>query len=174
MPPEVPKSSNELAQDRTELAVQRTLMAASRSLMAWVRTGLSMIGFGFTIYKFLSAEAQGVARDPRNVGLFLISLGILSILFGAIEYRQTVGDLRRNFGGKFRKYPLILAALVGGVGASFAAGSVVESGLKIVYRNSPNTLRGIIHDYSTQTGLQHANSREYPDTPRFRNPHRYL
>ncbi len=81
------KSSNELAQDRTDLAVQRTLMAASRSLMAWVRTGLSMIGFGFTIYKFLSAEgAELTARNPGNVGLVLIVLGNLSLLFGAIEY----------------------------------------------------------------------------------------
>jgi len=117
MEPEKVKSSNELAQDRTELAIDRTLMAASRSLMAWVRTGLSMIGFGFTIYKFLSNEAQGLVRDPRNVGLFLIVLGIVSIVFGGIEYMQTVGDLRQNYGAKkFRKYPLIMAFLVGGLG----------------------------------------------------------
>jgi putative membrane protein len=125
---EVPKSSNELAQDRTDLAVERTLMAASRSLMAWVRTGLSMIGFGFTIYKFLSAEAQGLVRDPRNVGLFLIFLGIVSIIFGAIEYRQTVGDLRRNFGGRFRKYPLIMAALVGGLGLALLVTALLDRG----------------------------------------------
>jgi putative membrane protein len=113
------KSSNELAQDRTDLAVDRTLMAASRSLMAWVRTGLSMIGFGFTIYKFLSNEAQGLVRDPRNVGLFLIALGIVSIVFGGIEYMQTVDDLRRSYGAKkFRKYPLIMAFLVGGLGVA--------------------------------------------------------
>jgi putative membrane protein len=35
------------------LALDRTRMAAERTLMAWVRTALSMIGFGFTIYKFL-------------------------------------------------------------------------------------------------------------------------
>jgi putative membrane protein len=116
MESDVTKSSNELAQDRTDLAVERTLMAASRSIMAWVRTGLSMIGFGFTIDKFLSGNAQGLVRDPRNVGLFLIALGLLSILFGAIEYRQTVGHLQQKFGGNFRKYPLILAALLGGLG----------------------------------------------------------
>jgi putative membrane protein len=113
-------------QDRTHLALERTLMAASRSLMAWVRTGLSMIGFGFTIYKFLSSDAQGLVRDPRNVGLSLISLGILSILFGAIEYRQTVGDLRRNFGGRFRKYPLIMAALIGGLGLALLVTALLD------------------------------------------------
>lgn len=120
MAPEGPKSSNELAQDRTDLAVDRTLMAASRSLMAWVRTGLSMIGFGFTLYKFLSSgDSPGwSSQNPEQVGLFLIGLGILSIIFGAIEYTQTVGDLRRIYHCKYRKYPLIMAFLVGGLGGS--------------------------------------------------------
>ena len=96
--------------------------------MAWVCTGLSMIGFGFTIYKFLSAEAQGLVSDSRNVGLFLIALGIVSIIFGAIEYRQTVGDLRRKFGGSFRKYPLIMAALVGGLGLALLATALLNRG----------------------------------------------
>jgi hypothetical protein len=65
--------------------------------------------------KFLSFDAQGLVRDPRNVGLFLISLNILSILFGTIESRQTVGNLRRNFGGRFRKYPLGISINCGGL-----------------------------------------------------------
>ncbi len=48
-----PKTSSELATQRTNLAVKRTLMGADRTLMAWVRTALSMISFGFTIYKVL-------------------------------------------------------------------------------------------------------------------------
>jgi putative membrane protein len=118
MEPQAAKSSNELAQDRTDLAVSRTLMAASRSLMAWVRTGLSMIGFGFTIYKFLSSGAGPgwTNEDPAQAGLFLIGLGIVSIIFGAVEYTQTVGDLRREYRCKYRKYPLIMAFLVGGLG----------------------------------------------------------
>jgi putative membrane protein len=129
MEPQGDKSSNELAQDRTDLAIDRTLMAASRSLMAWVRTGLSMIGFGFTIYKFLSNEAQGLVRDPRNVGLFLIVLGILSIIFGGIEYLQTAGEMRRNYGAKkVRKYPLIMAFLVGGLGMALLLDALINHG----------------------------------------------
>lgn len=112
------KSSNELAQERTQLAVNRTLMAASRSLMAWVRTGLSMIGFGFTIYRFLKdSPSQGLgASSPRDVGIFLLALGIISILFGGIEYWQTVRELCRSYRGRFRIYPLIISFLVGGLG----------------------------------------------------------
>jgi putative membrane protein len=123
------KSSNELAQDRTDLALDRTLMAASRSLMAWIRTGLSMIGFGFTIYKFLSGEGPGlVARDPATVGLFLIVLGNLSLLFGAIEYWQTVSILRRTYHCTYRKYPLILAALLGGLGIAMLVEALLNPG----------------------------------------------
>ena len=122
------KSSNELAQDRTNLAVDRTLMAASRSLMAWVRTGLSMIGFGFTIYKFLSSGGgPGWSnQNPEQAGLFLIALGIVSIIFGAIEYTQTVGDLRREYHCKYRKYPLIMAFLVGGLGLSLLIEALIN------------------------------------------------
>jgi putative membrane protein len=122
------KSSNNLARDRTNLALDRTLMAASRSLMAWIRTGLSMIGFGFTIYKFLSSDGQGLTtRDPATVGMFLIMLGNLSLLFGAIEYWQTVSILRRTYHCTYRKYPLILAAMLGGLGLALLAEALLNS-----------------------------------------------
>ena len=91
-----PKTANELG---TELAVDRTVMAAGRTLMAWVRTALSMISFGFTIYKFLDAATKGAAvgmltsNGPRRLGLFLIALGVVSVVLGSIEYFQTVKRL---------------------------------------------------------------------------------
>jgi len=75
----------------TDLAVTRTVMAADRSMMAWVRTGLSLLTFGFTIYKFLDyAREELIATgkevtdfsSPKFIGLFLIGLGILSLLMG--------------------------------------------------------------------------------------------
>ena len=108
----------DLAEDRTDLAVDRTLMGASRTLMAWVRTGLSMIGFGFTIYKVLQAMAkEGVlltprVQGPRNIALLLIALGTLSALMGAVDYWQAVGDIRRKYGAKARKFPVVMAGLI--------------------------------------------------------------
>lgn len=94
-----PKSTNALAQDRTDLAVSRTMMAADRSLMAWIRTALSMISFGFTIYKVLqgfqeSGSTLAAGNTPRNIGLFLIGLGTISMLVGTIAYWQTFKELR--------------------------------------------------------------------------------
>jgi len=113
-----PKSSNALAEDRTELAVFRTALAASRSLMAWVRTGLSMTGFGFTIYKFLQSYAGEARPDAgRYAGLFLIGLGTLSVIFGVLEYWQTADEIKQRFGETMRKFPLLMAVLVGLLGA---------------------------------------------------------
>ncbi|TFG48240.1 MAG: DUF202 domain-containing protein [Candidatus Brocadiia bacterium] len=89
----IQKTPDMLAQDRTDLAIERTGMAYDRTLMAWMRTSLSMISFGFTIFKFLNyMQAEGKAigirnpNGPRNFGLTLIAIGIISLLFACIQY----------------------------------------------------------------------------------------
>jgi len=84
--------SNMLSQQRTNLSVERTMMAADRTLMAWTRTALSMIGFGFTIYKFMQYMQEegraviGNPQGPRNFGMSLIALGIVSLLIACIQH----------------------------------------------------------------------------------------
>lgn len=120
----IARSANELASERTDLAVQRTFMGASRTLMAWVRTALSMISFGFTIYKFLDAATKGGsvglmrAGGPRRLGLFLIALGVLSVVFGTIEYFLTTRHLNRMAETPLRtfNFSLIMGALIGLLG----------------------------------------------------------
>jgi putative membrane protein len=110
-----------------QLASLRTAMAAQRTMMAWVRTALSLIGFGFTIYKFLQAalvEAQGAnlgllkVQGPRRPGLFLIALGTASVLMGSIEYFGTIRRL--NVHSEIRHNPLsfsfVLGVLIGLLG----------------------------------------------------------
>jgi putative membrane protein len=88
----VPRTSNELAAERTDMATVRTLMAADRTLMAWIRTSLSMLSFGFTVYKFLLYVRESLsdhilrAQGPRRFGIVLITLGTMSMLFGLIDY----------------------------------------------------------------------------------------
>jgi putative membrane protein len=87
-----PKTSNELAGERTDMATLRTLMAADRTLMAWIRSSISMLSFGFTIYKFLLYVKESLsdkilkAQGPRRFGILLIALGTMSMLFGLIDY----------------------------------------------------------------------------------------
>ena len=105
----------------TELAVDRTVMAADRSLMAWIRTGLSLISFGFTIYKFLEyskeqlvANGKSISKvaDPFLVGLMLIGMGILSLVFGIIENYYTIKELQDSFSIKRKQYALFMAVLI--------------------------------------------------------------
>lgn len=121
-----PLSANELAAERTDLAVERSVMAAGRTLMAWVRTALSMISFGFTIYKFMQAATQHAsaevgllsAQGPRRLGLFLIALGVISVVLGSIEYYQTVQRLNTLSATKYRalNFSFIVGMLIGLLG----------------------------------------------------------
>ncbi len=91
-----PSTSDQLAHQRTDLAGDRTVMAADRTLMAWIRTALSMIGFGFTIYKFLHGLSDSATihlrrpDSPRNLGLFLTVLGTGSLVAGIIQHMQVL------------------------------------------------------------------------------------
>lgn len=88
---EVPLTANQLAEERTEMGFGRTVMALERTLMAWIRTSLSLISFGFTIFKFLEAtQAKGGVHmrenAPRNLGLFLIFLGMGTLLLAIFQF----------------------------------------------------------------------------------------
>ena len=91
--------ANSLAETRTDLASERTAMAADRTLMAWIRTALAMISFGFTIYKFLHAFGESGAihlrrpESPRNLGIFLTTLGTGSLVAGLIQYVQMLRQI---------------------------------------------------------------------------------
>ena len=119
-----PKTANELAGERTDLAVERTVMAAGRTLMAWVRTALSMISFGFTIYKFMQAATKGAevgllrADGPRRLGLFLIALGVVSVILGSIEYYQTVKRLNKLSATPYKalNFSFLVGILIGLLG----------------------------------------------------------
>ena len=76
-----------------------------------------MIGFGFTIYKFMQAFAdQFRPGAARTVGIFLITLGTVSVIFGCIEYWQTAREIREAYHESMRRFPLVMAAIIGSVG----------------------------------------------------------
>lgn len=114
-------SSTTSPYNTVDMAVERTMMAADRSMMAWIRTGLSLVSFGFTLYKFLdysrekilsSGESAGSLSSPRLVGLILIFMGLISLIFGIIEYVQTSRHLKAQFHIKRLRYSLLMAVIV--------------------------------------------------------------
>lgn len=95
-------ASNELASSRTTMAFERTELAGERTLMAIVRTSVSLIGFGFTIYKFLDSvlPEMGVRRGqgsvPARLGLSLVLLGVALLVFGMLGHWHRVRSLQQR------------------------------------------------------------------------------
>jgi uncharacterized membrane protein YidH (DUF202 family) len=116
----------DLADERTRLAVTRTIAALDRTLMAWIRTATSLISFGFTIYKFFQAlrESQGASQvphlmGPRAVGLVMIGLGVGSLVWALIDYRDQMKGLREDYKqyGPFRQSTAAaVATVISGLG----------------------------------------------------------
>jgi putative membrane protein len=115
-----PRSTNELAQDRTYLAWGRSVMALERTLMAWIRTSLSLIGFGFAIFKFLQVMQQGgsAARvnAARNLGAFFIILGMSLLILAIFQFQKAMAKITQLSGRK----PQFSLSLVGAIGVLLA------------------------------------------------------
>jgi len=90
-----PSVGNHFAWLRTQMGLERTLMAA-------VRTSVSLIGLGFTVAQFFqrlqeSAVVRGpISRvdAPRNMGLVLISAGLVSAVMFVRQFHVASSYLR--------------------------------------------------------------------------------
>jgi len=74
-------------------------------MMSWIRTAVSLIGFGFAIVQFFERfEQMPGARPavypsaPRDLGLALISCGVLALLIAVWQY---LWGIRYLWGGTF-------------------------------------------------------------------------
>jgi putative membrane protein len=101
--------------DATQLALERTNLAHERTLMAWVRTAVSLISFGFTIYKFFQymREQQSIEPikrllGPREFGLIMISIGVVSLLLATLQNWQ----LRKKLMERYHDVPHSLATVL--------------------------------------------------------------
>jgi putative membrane protein len=86
-----------------KLALERTVMSADRTMLAGVRTSMALIGFGFTIFNILKyvqehSPVKVIMRPqtPRNIGSFLLVVGIVPLLFMIIQYSRTLRRLGRK------------------------------------------------------------------------------
>lgn len=109
-------TSNQLARERTEMGFERTVMALERTLMAWMRTSLSLISFGFTIFKFLQAmqDKSAAIREnaPRNLGLFMILLGMGVLMLAIVQFTSARKEVRA-FSERKLQFSISLIGAVG-------------------------------------------------------------
>jgi len=102
--------------------------------MAWVRTGTSLITFGFAVYKFFQLELAGLPPHapliqttligPREFGLMLISIGLLSLLIGTLEHGRDLRAMSREYPGMPTSGTRLIAVLVGILGLFALVGVV--------------------------------------------------
>lgn len=101
MPDPQPTSNDAPALDTaTKLAIERTRVAYERTVMAATRTATSLIALGFTVQKFFQFDADAKPTNkhwigPYEFGILMILIGLLSLLFGWIEYSRDLRALRR-------------------------------------------------------------------------------
>jgi putative membrane protein len=105
----------------TKLAIERTRVAYERTMMAWVRTATSLITFGFTIYKFFQLELHGSLVStyrigPREFGLTLVSLGLISLILATWENSRYMKALRAEYPDLPYSIATALAALIFALG----------------------------------------------------------
>lgn len=87
--------------DSIEFTRIRTALALDRTLLAWDRTALTLIGFGFTLAKFVhDLIAKGVLHGvqpgyPRQVGFALMGIGVITLFAGAYEYFRLGKGVRK-------------------------------------------------------------------------------
>lgn len=86
----------------TRLAAERTRLAYGRTLLGWIRTSLSLITFGFSIYQFFritrveSGEKEHLI-GPREFGLSMIAIGLISLLIATVENRRDIRALKAQY-----------------------------------------------------------------------------
>jgi putative membrane protein len=130
------KDMNETAPKLADvLATERTRMAADRTLMGWIRTALSMIGFGFTIFKFLeSIQSRELASrtlgqdSPRTAGITLIGIGIFSLVIACIQHMNYVKRLKSDQPYRPWDLALVVAALIGLLGLAMIVSIILRVG----------------------------------------------
>ncbi len=128
MADQAPGSSPQELPLATRLSINNTRLAIERTYMAWVRTSTAMITFGFTVYKFFQIELAktGIAPQaplvkttligPREFGLVLIGIGLLTLLIGTFEQRRDLRALRQEYPGMPQSGTRLMALVIGVLG----------------------------------------------------------
>jgi putative membrane protein len=100
------EEQNEFTQElklADKLAIERTILAADRTMLAGVRTSMALIGFGFTIFNVLRyvqehSPMKAVMRPytPRNIGGFMLVVGIVPLFAMITQYSRTLKRMGRK------------------------------------------------------------------------------
>ncbi len=93
--------------DKKEVVDPRIYMAAERTFLAWIRTSISLIIFGFVIERFeffirqlervFNMHFDGGHQGLAKIGLFIIFIGLITLILGAVNFFKTIRQVDRGF-----------------------------------------------------------------------------
>lgn len=129
-----PKGQPPDGSSQVELAVERTRLAYDRNMMSWIRTSSSLITFGFAVDQFFAvAQRQAVAHghllSPHRFAIFLICLGLVSLLLSTLQHRASLAGLIARYGGEAP--PRTPAGIVAALIAVLGTGTLIVSLMKL-------------------------------------------
>jgi len=123
MPEKTANGSLHKLDTTTRLAFERTRLSYDRTVMSSVRTSTSLITFGFTVYKFFQLELKRVEVPehiigPREFGLTMIIIGLLSLSLGTYEYVRDLRLMRKDYPDMPRSTAGVVAGFVAALGVT--------------------------------------------------------
>ena len=115
----------------TRLAYERTFLAHERTQMAWIRTALALISFGFTIAKVFEMlhgqpGGEGPRMQPRNVGILMISIGLIALAVSTLQHMRAVRIIRAACPDLPRSLSWITAMLIAMLGLVALTSAIVR------------------------------------------------
>jgi putative membrane protein len=101
----------------TRLAYDRTRLACERTMLAWVSTATTLITFGFSVSTFFQIQLKGAERreyliSPREVGLFMITCRLVSLLLGTVQNMLSLRQIRAQWPDAPRSRATALGAVI--------------------------------------------------------------
>ena len=85
---------------KKDLSQERLRIALERLQLNWMQWDITCIVLGFTAYKFYYARIEegkavvGSFLSGRDLGIFLISLGFISLFFATVQHKKSVEKLK--------------------------------------------------------------------------------
>lgn len=98
--------------------LEKSRTALERLQLNWIKWNLTCIALGFTVYRFyLSRIEEGANMNRyvvtgRELGIFLISLGFISLLVATYQHKKNVEKLKLQYEGMQKSISLFLSYIV--------------------------------------------------------------
>lgn len=98
--------------DKRDLNLEKYRIVLERLQLNWIQLNITCMTFGFAIYKFYRSRIVGGEAplgdniNGWHVGIFLISLGLVSLVLATLQHYANVTRLKLQF--KTMQYSLSL------------------------------------------------------------------